>query len=82
MNVNDTEVIWSILKSNGYKKVESIEEANIVLLVTCSIRDSAEQKIWNKLQTLNGIRKRKKSMKIGLLGVTVNFYQFVNNATG
>ncbi|XP_076686759.1 CDK5RAP1-like protein [Andrena cerasifolii] len=68
MNVNDTEVIWSILKSNGYKKVESIEEANIVLLVTCSIRDSAEQKIWNKLQTLNGIRKRKKSMKIGLLG--------------
>ncbi|CAK9816191.1 CDK5RAP1-like protein [Anthophora quadrimaculata] len=70
MNVNDTEVIWSILKSHGYKKVERSEEANIILLVTCSIRDSAEQKIWNKLTNLNYERKKKKksSIKIGLLG--------------
>ncbi|XP_003695241.2 CDK5RAP1-like protein [Apis florea] len=70
MNVNDTEVIWSILKSHGYKKVENITEANIILLITCSIRDNAEQKVWNKLNNLNYIRKKKKQhpIKIGLLG--------------
>lgn len=75
MNVNDTEVIWSVLKSHGYKKVECVEEANIVLLITCSIRDNAEQKIWNKLQMLNGVRKKRSKrqpMKIGLLGTTLN----------
>lgn len=70
MNVNDTEVIWSILKSHGYKKVEDINEANIILFITCSIRDNAEQKIWNKLINLNHVRKKKKKnpIKIGLLG--------------
>ncbi|KZC10330.1 CDK5RAP1-like protein [Dufourea novaeangliae] len=69
MNVSDTEVIWSILKSHGYKKTDNLEDANIVLLITCSIRDHAEQKIWYKLDYLNSIRKKKKfPMKIGLLG--------------
>nr|XP_003701324.1 PREDICTED: CDK5RAP1-like protein isoform X2 [Megachile rotundata] len=70
MNVNDTEIIWSVLKSHGYRKVEKLEEANIILLITCSIRDNAEQRIWNKLQYLNGLRRKKlKSLKkIGLLG--------------
>lgn len=79
MNVNDTEVIWSILKSHGYKKVEDINEANIILFITCSIRDNAEQKIWNKLINLNHIRKKKKKnpIKIGLLGMIVNLW--INN---
>lgn len=72
MNVNDADVIWSVLKSHGYKHVQSLNDADIVLLVTCSIRDSAEQKIWNKLRTLNAMKKKRKmfgsSMKIGLLG--------------
>ncbi|XP_053994719.1 CDK5RAP1-like protein [Hylaeus volcanicus] len=69
MNVNDTEIIWSILKTHGYKKTEDIESANIILLITCSIRDNAEQKVWNKLEGLNGMRrKRRPTMKIGLLG--------------
>ncbi|XP_017752919.1 PREDICTED: CDK5RAP1-like protein [Eufriesea mexicana] len=70
MNVNDTEVVWSILKSHGYEKVDRIEKANIILLVTCAIRDNAEQKIWNKLDSLRYLKKRKKrsSVKIGLLG--------------
>ncbi|KAH0947657.1 hypothetical protein HN011_010951 [Eciton burchellii] len=73
MNVNDTDIIWSILKSHGYKHTQSLSDADIVLLVTCSIRDSAEQKIWNKLEVLKHMKnKRKKmtglSMKIGLLG--------------
>ncbi|RLU23079.1 hypothetical protein DMN91_005357 [Ooceraea biroi] len=73
MNVNDADIIWSILKSHGYKHTQSLDDADIVLLVTCSIRDGAEQKIWNKLETLNHMKKKKKailgsSMKIGLLG--------------
>ena len=73
MNINDADIIWSILKSHDYKHTQSIEDADIVLLVTCSIRENAEQKVWNKLEELNGIRKKRKrismsSMKIGLLG--------------
>lgn len=74
MNVNDTEIIWSILKSNGYLKTDKLEEADIVLIVTCAIRESAESKIWNRLTYLNSIRtkrnkqKNKPKMKIGVLG--------------
>lgn len=73
MNVNDADIIWSILKSYGYKRTQDLKDADIILLVTCSIRENAEQKIWNKLEHLNGIRKKKKKkyglpMKIGLLG--------------
>lgn len=73
MNVNDADIIWSVLKSHGYKHTQCLNDADIVLLVTCSIRDNAEQKVWNKLENLNGIRNRRKrmigkSMKIGLLG--------------
>lgn len=79
MNVNDTEVIWSILKSHGYRKVNDIIEANIILLITCSIRDNAEQKVWNKLTDLNNVRKKNKRfpMKIGLLGITIISYAWV-----
>nr|XP_012227117.1 PREDICTED: CDK5RAP1-like protein [Linepithema humile] len=69
MNVNDADIIWSILKSHGYKQTQDLNNADIILLVTCSIRENAEQKVWNKLEHLNGIRKKKKKhMKIGLLG--------------
>lgn len=73
MNINDAEIIWSVLKSHGYKHTQCLDNADIVLLITCSIRDSAEQKIWNKLENLNGVRNQRKrktglSMKIGLLG--------------
>lgn len=45
MNVNDTEIVWAILKENGYVKTKAIEEANIVLVVTCAIREKAEDKV-------------------------------------
>lgn len=72
MNVNDTEIIWSILKDHNYQLTKNINNADIVLLVTCSIRDNAEQKVWDKLNQLNSLRKKKRildiPMKIGLLG--------------
>lgn len=45
MNVNDTEVVWAILKKNGYVKVDSAENADVVLLITCAIREKAESKV-------------------------------------
>lgn len=45
MNVNDTEIVWSILKDNGYKKVDSADTADVVLLMTCAIREKAESKV-------------------------------------
>lgn len=45
MNVNDTEIVWSILKENGFTKVDSADEANVVLLMTCAIREKAETKV-------------------------------------
>lgn len=53
MNTNDGEVVYSVLKSSGYVKVDSINEADVVLLITCSIRDRPETKvsllIWKAL---------------------------------
>lgn len=72
MNVNDTEVIWSILKSHGYQLTNDMKNADIVLLVTCAIRDGAEQKIWNKLFHLSRMKEKRKEtvpLKIGLLGM-------------
>ncbi|XP_066602339.1 mitochondrial tRNA methylthiotransferase CDK5RAP1-like, partial [Prorops nasuta] len=71
MNVNDTEIAWSILKSSGYNKINNMEEADIVLVVTCAIRDSAEQKVWNRLDYLLSLKKKRRKsfpLKIGLLG--------------
>ena len=47
MNVNDSEVILSILQDAGYALTESIEDADVILANTCSIRDNAEQRIYN-----------------------------------
>lgn len=74
MNVNDTEIIWSILKDVGYEKTDSIYEADVILMVTCAIREGAENKVWNKLKrfrTLKNIRMKHLAgppMKIGILG--------------
>lgn len=45
MNVNDTEIVWSILKDSDYQKCDSAEEADVVLLMTCAIREKAESKV-------------------------------------
>ncbi|XP_032897513.1 mitochondrial tRNA methylthiotransferase CDK5RAP1 [Amblyraja radiata] len=72
MNVNDTEIAWSILQKNGYKKATSCTEADVILLVTCSIREKAEQTIWKRLKQLAALKSnRAKSqvpLKIGILG--------------
>ena len=57
MNTADSEVIASIMKMADYETVDSLDNADAILLNTCSIRDNAEQKIFNRLETLNNLRK-------------------------
>lgn len=71
MNVNDTEIVWSILKQFGYERVESVNQADVCLLMTCAIREGAETKIWNRLNHLVAMktkRMKKAPMQIGILG--------------
>ena len=56
MNVADSEVVASVMKMAGYETTESLEEADSVLLNTCSVRDNAEQKIFNRLEMLSKLR--------------------------
>lgn len=59
MNTNDTEVVWSILQTHGYQRCEDISKADVVMLVTCAVRDGAEQKIWNRLRHLRALKERR-----------------------
>ena len=68
MNVGDTEIVVSIVQEEGYRYTEKIEEADVILLNTCSIRDNAEQRIWGRLSEMRRFRKAKPSLKIGIIG--------------
>lgn len=67
MNVADSEVIASIMKMAGYEVTEQLDEADAAFLNTCSVRDNAEQKIYNRLEALHAMRKRH-PLVIGVLG--------------
>ena len=68
MNVADSEVIASVMKMADYETCQSIDEADAVLLNTCSVRDNAEQKIFNRLETLYAMQKKGHKMIIGVVG--------------
>lgn len=68
MNVNDSEVVASILQANGYGITESIDDADVILVNTCSIRENAETRIWGRLRAFAQQKKRKPSILIGVLG--------------
>ena len=59
MNVADSEVVASVMQMAGYETIENLDEADAVFLNTCSVRDNAEQKIYNRLEALNALRKRR-----------------------
>ena len=64
MNVADSEVIASILKMAGYDTCETLDEADAILLNTCSVRQNAENKIINRLEALNNYRQKRKERKL------------------
>jgi tRNA-2-methylthio-N6-dimethylallyladenosine synthase len=68
MNVADSEVVVSILSEAGYESTDVIDNADLILINTCSIRDNAEQRIWGRLTAIGHLKKRKKNLKIGIIG--------------
>lgn len=68
MNFADSEIVASILRENGFATTSKIEEAELILLNTCAIRENAEQKVRNRLQHLVPMKKKRQNVKIGVLG--------------
>jgi len=68
MNLNDSEIVASILADEGFNTTTLLEEADLVLVNTCSIREKAEQTVRKRLQQYNRIKKINPSMKIGVMG--------------
>ena len=68
MNVNDSEVILSILQDEGYALTDNIEEANIILANTCSIRDNAEQRVWGRIDQFRLQKRKRSDVIIGIVG--------------
>lgn len=68
MNVNDSEVVFSILEGAGYGRCTSIDEADVIMANTCSVRDNAEQRIWARIDAFNVHRSRRPGVLVGILG--------------
>nr|WP_317631553.1 tRNA (N6-isopentenyl adenosine(37)-C2)-methylthiotransferase MiaB [uncultured Flavobacterium sp.] len=68
MNFSDSEIVASILANEGYNTTQNLEEADLVLVNTCSIRDKAEQTVRKRLEQYNKIKKINPGMKVGVLG--------------
>ena len=68
MNFSDSEIVASILTNEGYNTTQILEEADLVLVNTCSIRDKAEQTVRKRLEKYNAVKRTNPNMKVGVLG--------------
>ena len=68
MNVVDSEVIFAIMAKDGYERTESMDEADIILANTCSVRDNAEQRIWGRLEEFRKRKERRPEVIVGIVG--------------
>ncbi|MDP5045021.1 MAG: tRNA (N6-isopentenyl adenosine(37)-C2)-methylthiotransferase MiaB, partial [Leeuwenhoekiella sp.] len=68
MNFSDSEIVASILADQGYNTTSKLEDADLVLVNTCSIRDKAEQTVRKRLEKYNAVKKINPAMKVGVLG--------------
>jgi len=68
MNFSDSEIVASILTNEGYNTTQILEEADLVLVNTCSIRDKAEQTVRKRLEKYNAVKRINPRMKVGVLG--------------
>jgi tRNA-2-methylthio-N6-dimethylallyladenosine synthase len=69
MNLNDTQIVQKIMTDNGYLLADKIDDADVILLNTCSVRENAETKIYNKIEYLyHLLKKRKNKNVLGILG--------------
>lgn len=68
MNQADSEIVGSIVKSNGYELTDDILNADIIFVNTCSIRDNAEQRVHNRLVEFEALKKKNPNIRVGVLG--------------
>lgn len=68
MNFSDSEVVASILSKEGYSTTRNLEEADVILVNTCSIRDNAEVRVRRRLAEFNHIKKKQPKLVVGVLG--------------
>jgi len=68
MNFSDSEIVASILEKQGFTTTTDLGQADVVFLNTCSIREKAEQTVRNRLQHINGLKKQKPELVVGVLG--------------
>ncbi len=68
MNFSDSEIVASIITEKGYSAAEKADDADIIFINTCSIRENAEQKVFNRLKQLQHLRKNKPDLVLGVLG--------------
>ena len=68
MNEYDTEIVKSILIENKYSITEKPEDAEIIFLNTCSVRENAHQKVHQRINVLKQLRREKKDLLMGVLG--------------
>lgn len=68
MNFADTEVVNSILMDDGMSPVQAAEDADIIFVNTCSIRENAETRVWNRLKEFRSLKKEKSHLTVGVMG--------------
>lgn len=68
MNVADTEVVLSVLHKSGYTPTTVLDEADLAFMNTCSIRENAEEKVWNRLDHWKSMKRKRPEMVVGVLG--------------
>ncbi|MBI2890454.1 MAG: tRNA (N6-isopentenyl adenosine(37)-C2)-methylthiotransferase MiaB, partial [Nitrospirae bacterium] len=68
MNVYDSELVASILREGGFVTAATLDSADVALLNTCAIRESAQEKVWQRLQALARLKTEGRLRAIGLLG--------------
>lgn len=68
MNFSDSEIVAAVMRNAGFATTSTAEDADVIFLNTCAIRDNAEQKVRNRLVHLNALKKRKPELVVGMLG--------------
>ena len=68
MNVGDSEVIFAILGKEGYERTESMDDADVILANTCSVRDNAEQRIWGRIEVFHKQKEKRSGVVVGIVG--------------
>ncbi|KAJ1858397.1 hypothetical protein LPJ57_007042, partial [Coemansia sp. RSA 486] len=69
MNVNDTEILMSVLNKAGYKRTMTLDDADVIFLMTCAIREKAEDRIWSRLSHLKSLKTKTRPDRAPMVGV-------------